>query len=140
MVVEPEPMIEAGLKATVAPCGSPLALKVTVPPNPADGAMVTVYAAPVPRDTVCVGGVADMEKSGGGGALKKIPFTMALAPAVQVTRMVTCPLRFHSSHSPLLNAEMVRLSRAVPVTASAMLMVSTRPLFSQSRQYRPISC
>ena len=66
-----------------------LALKFTVPPNDETGAMVTVYAAFPPCATVWPVGVDAREKSGAGGGLKKIPFTTALAPAAQVTRMVT---------------------------------------------------
>jgi hypothetical protein len=42
MVVEPEPLTEAGLKLAVAPEGSPLTLKVTGAVNPVPGVTVTV--------------------------------------------------------------------------------------------------
>src|SRR5262249_50826315 len=41
-VEEPDPPIEAGLKLPLAPEGSPLALRETVPPKPPFGLMLTV--------------------------------------------------------------------------------------------------
>ena len=41
-VEEPEPVIEVGLKLAVAPPGSPLALKITLPLNPFNAVTVTV--------------------------------------------------------------------------------------------------
>ncbi len=42
MVVDPEPLTEAGLKVALAPTGSPVAVKPTVPLNPPDGVTVNV--------------------------------------------------------------------------------------------------
>ena len=42
MVVEPEPFTDAGVKAAVAPDGSPLTLKATAPVGPVPAATVTV--------------------------------------------------------------------------------------------------
>jgi len=42
IVVEPEVVIDAGLKLALAPLGNPPALKVTVPVNPPEGVTVTV--------------------------------------------------------------------------------------------------
>ena len=42
IVDEPDVVTEAGLKLALAPAGSPLALKVTVPVKPPDGVTVTV--------------------------------------------------------------------------------------------------
>ena len=41
-VLDPEPATVAGLKLAVAPAGSPLALRVTVPLNPFSGLTFTV--------------------------------------------------------------------------------------------------
>jgi hypothetical protein len=42
MVDDPEPVTVVGLKLAVAPVGSPLALKLTVPLKPPDGVIVAV--------------------------------------------------------------------------------------------------
>jgi hypothetical protein len=42
IVDEPDVVTDAGLKLAVAPDGSPLALKVTVPVKPPDGVTVAV--------------------------------------------------------------------------------------------------
>jgi hypothetical protein len=42
MVLFPEPAIEAGLNVALAPDGSPLALKLTLPVKPPDGVTVAV--------------------------------------------------------------------------------------------------
>jgi hypothetical protein len=42
IVVEPEPFTDVGLKAAVAPGGSPLTLKLTLPVNPVPGVTVAV--------------------------------------------------------------------------------------------------
>ena len=42
MVEEPDVVTDAGLKLALAPDGSPLALKVTVPVKPPDGVTVAV--------------------------------------------------------------------------------------------------
>jgi hypothetical protein len=42
IVEEPEPVTERGLKVALAPDGSPLVLKVTVPANPFTAAIVAV--------------------------------------------------------------------------------------------------
>jgi len=42
IVVAPDPITEVGLKAALAPPGSPLTLKVTAPVNPSKGVTVTV--------------------------------------------------------------------------------------------------
>ena len=44
-------LTEVGLKVADAPAGNPVALRFTVPVNPADGVMVTVYCA-LPFGTV----------------------------------------------------------------------------------------
>ena len=42
MVEDPEEVTEAGLNVAVAPLANPLALNVTVPANPPEGATLTV--------------------------------------------------------------------------------------------------
>ena len=51
-VVEPEPEIDAGLNAAVAPDGNPAAVNVTAPPKLFMGAIVTAYCALEPAATV----------------------------------------------------------------------------------------
>jgi hypothetical protein len=41
-VEDPVPVIDGGLKLAVAPDGSPLALRVTIPANAPDGVTVTL--------------------------------------------------------------------------------------------------
>lgn len=63
VIVEvPEPDTEAGTKLAVAPAGSPLALKVTVPVNPFTAPTVTVYVALLPCTTVWEDGEAERLK------------------------------------------------------------------------------
>jgi hypothetical protein len=59
-------LVGFGLNATVAPCGWPLRLSVTDPPNPFWGAIVTLYVAVPPRGTERLVGDAESTKSGGG--------------------------------------------------------------------------
>lgn len=60
----PEPLvIEAGAKLALAPAGSPLALRLTVPVKPPLGVMVVEYEVALPACTVCDAGVALMAKS-----------------------------------------------------------------------------
>src|SRR6266849_65240 len=133
MVAEPGRFTDVGLNDAVAPAGSPLALRLTVPVRPRVGAMAAVKLVLPPWGTVCLAGVTDSEKSGVAGALKKTPLTRALAPPVRVMRMITWPLRFHSIHTPLPNDDTLRVSSSNPLPASRMSMVSDRPP-SQSRQ------
>jgi hypothetical protein len=48
IVEEPELVLEVGLKLAAAPAGSPLALKLTVPPNPLTALTVAVKVVPFP--------------------------------------------------------------------------------------------
>ena len=65
-VEDPEPAIELGLTLAAAPAGNPLTLNTTVSLNPLTAVTVAVYAADPPRTTLCVPGVAESVKSGGG--------------------------------------------------------------------------
>ena len=60
----PEPATDVGLNVGVAPVGRPLALKATLPVNPAIADMLVVCVVLPPRATVCEMGVADIEKFG----------------------------------------------------------------------------
>jgi hypothetical protein len=60
----PVPVTVAGEKLAVAPAGNPLALSVTIPPNPFRLPMLAVYVVALPTITVCVPGFADIVKSG----------------------------------------------------------------------------
>ena len=60
----PDVMIEAGLKLSVAPLGSALALRLTVPLKPLEEPMLTVYDALLPCVTVVELGLMEMVKSG----------------------------------------------------------------------------
>jgi hypothetical protein len=62
----PEPLTEAGLNVAIAPEGSGLTLKATVPVKPPDGVTVAVYEAFKPAVTVWELGEAEREKSGEG--------------------------------------------------------------------------
>jgi len=62
----PAPVTVAGEKLAVAPVGNPLAPSVTIPPNPFKAPTLAVYVVALPTITVCVLGLADMVKSGGG--------------------------------------------------------------------------
>src|SRR5436309_7709879 len=70
MVDGPDPATDAGLKLAAAPAGSPLALKVTVPVKPPVAVTVVVYDVLDPCTAGCDAGVAEIEKSGVGGALQ----------------------------------------------------------------------
>jgi hypothetical protein len=63
-VLDPDPVIELGLKVAVARDGSPLTLRPTVPVNPFSAPTVTAYMVLDPRVTVCEAGDAAMLKSG----------------------------------------------------------------------------
>lgn len=53
-----------GLKAALAPVGKPLMLNETLPVNPFEGVIVTLYVVPFPGATVCKDGEALTAKSG----------------------------------------------------------------------------
>jgi hypothetical protein len=77
----PAPVTVAGEKFAVAPVGNPLALSVTIPPNPFKAPTLAVYVVALPTITVCVLGLAEIVKSGGGGCA----FTTRLTVVVCVT-------------------------------------------------------
>jgi hypothetical protein len=56
--VEPAPVTDGGVNVAVAPAGSPVTLKSTVPVKPDAGVTVAVYVVPWPATTVCDDGVA----------------------------------------------------------------------------------
>ena len=58
------PVVEAGLKPTVTPAGSPLALKATAPVKPPLRVIAIVTVPLAPRLTVRLVGVAESVKSG----------------------------------------------------------------------------
>ena len=64
MLVPEPPVIGFGLKGAVAPEGSPLTLKFTLPVKPPDGLTVAVKLVPLPCVMVRDDGVAEMEKFG----------------------------------------------------------------------------
>ena len=67
MVLVPEPpVIGFGLNGALAPEGSPLTLKFTLPVKPPDGLTDAVKLVPLPCVMVREDGVAEMEKSGVG--------------------------------------------------------------------------
>ena len=63
-VLEPDVEIDAGLNDEVAPAGSPLTLRLTVPLKPMPAVTVAVYEVPPPCATVREEGEAESEKSG----------------------------------------------------------------------------
>ena len=80
----PDPVTVAGEKLAVAPLGNPLALSVTTPAKPFNDPIVAVYVVEFPTTTVCVLGLPEIEKSGGGG----VAFTTRLT----VVACVSVPL------------------------------------------------
>ena len=61
-----DPVMDVGLNEALAPPGSPLALKLTVPAKPFRAETLTVYKALPPGLTVCELGAAEIVKSAGG--------------------------------------------------------------------------
>src|SRR5437773_8396370 len=97
-VVEPDDVIEAGLKDAVAPDGRPVTPKFTVPLNPLIGVTVAVYVVLPPGRTVRDDGGADSEKSATvmvrvAGALARPPLSVTVNDAVYVpgVEYVTLP-------------------------------------------------
>src|SRR5258706_12831122 len=81
VIVEgPLPVIVGGAKLAEAPVGKPLALKVTVPVNPFNAPMVTVYVVEFPGVTVWDEGDMEMEKSG----------VTVVVPALYVQFKISC--------------------------------------------------
>jgi hypothetical protein len=71
-VALPEVVMVAGENDAVAPIGSPVALRITWPVNPPSAPTFTVYVVVALKPTVLVLGVAEMLKSGLGGAIGTI--------------------------------------------------------------------
>jgi hypothetical protein len=68
----PDVVMVAGENDAVAPTGSPVALRITCPVNPPSAPTFTVYVVVALKPTVLVLGVAEMLKSGLGGAIGTI--------------------------------------------------------------------
>jgi hypothetical protein len=111
----PVPVTVAGEKLAVAPVGSPLALSVTTPANPFSAPTLAVYVVALPAITVCVLGLPDTVKSGGGGCALTTKLTVVVwlsAPLVPVIVKVDVP----SGVLPLVVTVNVELP--VPVTVA----------------------
>jgi len=111
----PVPVTVAGEKLAVAPVGSPLALSVTTPANPFTAPTFAVYVVAFPAITVCVLGLPDIVKSGGGGCALTTKLTVVLcvsAPLVPVIVNVDVP----TGVLPLVVTVSVELP--VPVTVA----------------------
>ncbi len=63
-VLEPDVEMDAGLNEALAPAGSPLTLRETVPLKPVPAVTVAVNDVPPPCTTVREDGEAESEKSG----------------------------------------------------------------------------
>jgi hypothetical protein len=91
VIVDELPAVtEAGLKLTVVPAGAPLELNATVCADPLVTAVPIVDVPFAPWTMVRLLGLADIEKSGGGGAVTvrlTVVECVALAP-VPVTVIV----------------------------------------------------
>jgi len=90
----PAPVTVAGEKPAVAPVGNPLALSVTTPPKPFSAPTLAVYVVAFPAITVCVLGLPEIVKSGGGGCALTTKLTVVLcvsAPLVPVIVNVDVP-------------------------------------------------
>jgi hypothetical protein len=84
----PVPVTVAGEKLAVAPVGNPLALSVTIPPNPFRLPMLAVYVVALPTITVCVPGFADIVKSGGGGGAFTTKLTVVVCVKLPLTPLI----------------------------------------------------
>jgi hypothetical protein len=82
-VVEPDVLTDAGLNEPVAPAGSPVTLKLTVPLKPVAGVTVAVYVVPAPARMVLDPGVADNEKS--VTVIVRVAADWLVAPPLSVT-------------------------------------------------------
>ena len=69
VIVEELPVVPLGLKLALAPLGNPEALNVTAPLNPCVRSMNTVKEALLPCTALMDVGLAQIEKSPGGGGL-----------------------------------------------------------------------
>ena len=88
-VVGPDALTEVGLNTAVAPGGSPLTLKPTVPVNPAIGVTVAVNVVPPAGGTLRDAGVAETEKSDTvtvrvAGALEAPALSVTVSDATEV--------------------------------------------------------
>jgi hypothetical protein len=93
-VAVPAPVTVPGEKLAVAPAGNPLALSVTTPANPFNEPTLAVYVVALPTITVCVPGLADIVKSGGGGCVFTTKLTVVVCvklPLVPVIVNVDVP-------------------------------------------------
>jgi hypothetical protein len=84
----PAPVTVAGEKLAVAPVGNPLALSVTTPPNPFNEPTLAVYVAALPTITVCVLGLADIVKSGGGGCVFTTKLTVVVCVKLPLVPLI----------------------------------------------------
>jgi hypothetical protein len=87
-VVDPEPVIDEGLKLAVAPDGKPDVAKLTIPLKPFVPATVSVYAKLAPGVTVAPPGVMPMEKSGWGVTLRDVAALWLSEPVDPMTLIV----------------------------------------------------
>jgi hypothetical protein len=113
---------DVGLKLAVTPLGSPTALNVTLPPNPFMGATAMLLVPLAPRLTASAAGVAEREKSAGGGATATVRLIEAVwlnAALVPVMVTVATPV------AAVLEAASVRTLR---VTEEAGAKLAVTPL------------
>jgi hypothetical protein len=87
----PDVVTEVGLNDAVAPVGSPLALRFTVPVNPFNAPIVAVYVVDPPAVTVCELGDAEIVKSGAALTTSVTVVLCVRVPLVPVTVNVELP-------------------------------------------------
>ena len=83
-VVCPEVLRDTGLNEALAPAGSPVTLKLTVPVNPPLGVTVAVYVVLAPRYTVRETGLAEIVKFDEVTVIVRVAGLLA-APPLSVT-------------------------------------------------------
>jgi len=116
------PVVGDGLKVAVTPAGNPLALRPTLAVNPPVRVIVIVLITVPPGLTVTLEGLAEIVKSGGGGALTVRPMGIlcVIPPPIPVTVTVAGPV------AAVLDAAKVR-ALLFPV-AEAGLKVAVAPV------------
>jgi len=132
----PAPVTVAGEKPAVAPAGNPLALSVTTPPNPFNAPMLAVYVVAFPAITVCVPGLPDIVKSGGGGCALTTKLTVAVCvrlPLVPVIVSVDVP----TGVLPLVVTVNVELPVPVTVAGEKLTVPPGSPAPAHSRMTPP---
>ena len=81
-VADPPPVTVLGANPPVAPAGSPLSVRATLPPNPFTAVTVTLYDVPPPAVTDWLAGVAATVKSLTERVTLAVRVTVPLVPVM----------------------------------------------------------